>query len=297
MGNFSCGYIKTGLYSGGYYDMFNIGTSEITASADIKKLVVDGRRSVVDNKTDAEFVLYECMLSPSLGLLNCPIPLVPGCELKLSFDRAKSELAMINQTLAEVSVDSVLALSNLYLKAKYYTSPYLRSYFSSIETSELKYPYDECSVYLKNLPQGESVIRLANVIGGLTPRYVFCGLIESAAINGDISLSSTRFQRHGVKEFDLNLNGYSCNGYPISNTNGSALTAYNKWLHSTNRFFNNRCAEQISPMDFKRFHFVYSHKFEGDVTEQGWIGMTLKLDQAFEDNYTLGIKRCLHFLF
>ena len=41
-------------------------------------------------------------------------------------------------------------------------------------------------------------------------------------------------------------------------------------------------------MDFKRFHFVYSHKFEGDVTEQGWIGMTLKLDKALDENYTLG---------
>ena len=285
IGNFDCGYIKTGLYSSGYFDMWNIGTHEITSSEEIKALIDQNRASVVDNEDDADEIIYEFMLCPSTGILNCPIPLVPGCELKLSFDRAKAELALIGSASTD---SSVLTLKNLHLKAKYYSSPYLRTFFSKIDNNDINYRYDECSVYLKNLPQGETIVRLSNVIGGLTPRYIFCGVIESAALNGDFSLSSTRFQRHGVKELDLSLNGYSCNGFPIINNNGSAVPAYNKWLHSTNRFFNNKCAQQISPLDFKRFHFIYSHKFEGEPTEQGWIGLNIKLETAFTENYTLG---------
>ena len=271
--------------------MANVGFVELSSSEDIKSLVKKNRRSIVDNATEATHITYECLMSPSVGLLNCPQPLIPGCELKLSFDRAKAALALIHCDDQVNTDDGALQLKNLYMRANYISSPFLRNFFAKIDETDIKYPYDECTCYLKNLPQGETIIRLSNVIGGQTPRYVFCGVIESDALNGDYNLSSTRFQRHGVTELDLSINGYSCNGFPIQNTDGSALQAYNKWLHATNRAFKNNCSEQISPLDFKRFHFLYSHKFEGELTEQGWLGIDMKLEKAYEKNYTLGLEK------
>ena len=298
MGNFNAAYIPTGLYASGYFDNWNVGLAEISASAEVKNLITTNRTSLVDSQSGDE-VVYECIFRPNTGIINSKLPLIPGCELKLSFDRAKSEFALISTTAeSAISVDSVLKLKNLFLRARYYSSALLRNYFGSIDNQEIKYRYDECSCYLKNLPVGETNIRLANVIGGQTPSFIFCGVIESKALEGDFALSSTQFERNGVKEFDLSLNGYSCNGFPIINNNGSALSVYNKWLQSTNRYFNNKCGKQVSPMDFKRFHFLYSHKFEGEPTDQGWIGMDLKLDKPFADNYTLGkfIIICLNFI-
>ena len=268
--------------------MWNLDFRELNASDDIKQLVDDSRRSIVDNKADATHITYECLLSPSVGILNCPQPLLPGCELKLSFDRAKAALSLMNFDDQNTTDEGALQLKNLCLKANYVSSPFLRNFFATIDDTDIKYPYDECTCYLKNLPQGETIIRLSNVIGGLTPRYVFCGVIQSDALNGDYDLSSTRFQRHGVTELDLSINGYSCNGFPIQNTNGSALPAYTKWLQSTNRAYKNNCAEMINPLDFKRFHFIYSHKFDGELTEQGWLGIDIKLEKAYEKNYILG---------
>jgi hypothetical protein len=287
IGNFDAGFIKTGLYGNGYYDLWNVDSAEIIASEEVKKLLQSNRYSVVDDAS-SDSVTFECVLKPSVGILNSSKPLVPGCEFKLSFDRAKAAFALINLVSDVEDSDNVLSLKNLHLRAKYFSSPFLRNYFSKIEDSEIKYNYDECSCYLKSLPTGETSIRLANVIGGQTPTYIFCGVIKSKSLEGDFEFSSTRFQRHGVKEFELSLNGYSCSGFPIINQNGSALPAYSKWLKSTNRYFNNKCSEEIAPLDFKRFHFIYSHKFEGEPTDQGWIGIDMKLESAFNENYTLG---------
>ena len=288
LGNFDTSFIETGLYSNGYFDLYNVGTKDLNGQ------ISESRVSVVDNSSGKDQI-YELQYSPGVGILNSSTPLLPGCEVKLSFDRANIRLALIQKTPDEIEITERLLLTNLYCKARYYSSPYLRSLFASIQDNDIHYHYDECSVYLKNLPKGETNIRLNNVIGGSTPSHLFCGIIKSEALAGDLKLNATRFQRHGVKEFDLQLNGFSCSGFPIQNTNGSALPTFMKWLQTTNRKFNTNCGQQLSPIDFKNFHYIYSHEFDGDQTEQGWIGMELKLEKAYEANYTLGLKLRLLF--
>ena len=264
--------------------------------ADRTETIKKSRVSVVDNE-EGKDQIFEFQYSPGVGILNSSKPLVPGCEVKLSFDRANVQLALIQKTATELELSKKLSLSNLYCKARYYSSPGLRTKFQSIQDNDLHYHYDECSVYLKNLPKGETNIRLNNVFGGSTPSYIFCGISKSEALSGDFNLSATRFELHDVAEIDLTLNGYSVCGYPLQNINGSALSAYTKWLKTTDRKFNNTCGQQITPVDFKNFHYIYSHAFEGDQTEQGWIGIELKLKKAYENNYTMGTLPCLKFIF
>ena len=288
LGNFDAPYIRSGLYSNGYFDLYNVGSAEISNQASLA-LLRESRISLVDND-QGQGKIYDCIYAPGLGLLNSKKPLLPGCEIKLSFDRAKAELALI-QIDKNTEVDlgtGVLKLTNLSVSARYFSSPKLRNYFAKISENPITYNYNECSVYLKNLPKGETNIRLNNIIGGLTPSHLFCGIIESDALNGDLTLSTTKFERHKVKEIDLTLNGQSLAGFPIQNSNGSALPAYLKWLKTTNREFNNSCSGQIEPFDFKRYHFIYGHKFEGEPTDQGWLGVDLKLDSAYDSNFTLG---------
>jgi len=215
----------------------------------------------------------------------------------ITFDRAFADIALINKgnEKSDTYVGKVLPLKNVFLTAKYSSSPYLRNYFDTITKKGISYRYDECSVYHKNLPQGDTIIRLTNIIGGNTPSYLFAGIIESEALNGDMEKSSTAFKRHGVKEFDLTLNGYSCLGFPLINANDSPIYAYNKFLQTTNRNFQNTCAEQVLPSAFQQFNYLYSHKFEGEPTETGWIGINLKLEKAYEANFTLGNKKITKF--
>lgn len=289
IGNFSPEYVATGFYGSGYFDPWNVDTADLSDEARLGTLV-ESRRSLRNSTGDV--VTYDLLFRPPSGMLNSSKPLMPKKEVILSFDRAPSEIGLINKAAeSDTPLEGkVLPLKNVFLKARYYSSPYLRNYFDTIKTHEISYKYDECAVYHKNLPQGDSIIRLTNIIGGNTPRYIFAGVIEAAALNGDYTKSSTSFKRHGVSEFDLTLNGFSCHGFPVTSENGSALQAYDKFLSTTNRKFQNVCSKQMSPSDFQNFNYIYAHKFEGESSETGWIGINLKLETAYNANYVLGMK-------
>ena len=288
IGNFNPGYLKSCFYPAGYFDIYNVDSSSFSDSDNLKRIKIS-RKSLI--KPGNGKVVYDLLFKPPSGLLNSKTPLIPKTEIIISFDRAPAELALIN---VSDGADSILdgksiELTNVFMRASYYSSPYLRNYFDQIMTKEISYKYDECQVFQKSLPTGINIIRLANLIGGNTPNYLFAGIIESAALNGDFNKSSSAFQRHGVIDFDLTLDGYSVNGFPVTSEDESPLNVYDKFLSTTNRKFDNLCGAQIEPEDFQLFHYIYSHKFCGETTETGWIGINLKLDEAYSKNYTLGL--------
>ena len=291
IGNFNPGYISSCFYPAGYFDNYNCDSKEFSGSSGPGRLttIESSRQSLLSQPKDDK-IIYDLLFRPAIGILNSKKPLLPKTEMIISFDRANSELALINKAVdQETEMDGkTIDLKNVFLRASYYSSPYLRNYFEKIYKNDISYNYDECQVFQKTLPLGVSVIRLANLIGGNTPKYFFAGIIESGALNGDFNMSSTSFRRHSVSEFDLTLDGYSVNGYPLSSENESPLNIYDKFMETTNRKYENSCAEQILPGDFKQFHYIYSHKFCGETAETGWLGVNLKLETTYATNYTLG---------
>ena len=290
VGNFNPGYIHSSFYPAGYFDIYNVNSDQFTGEGGEDRLekIELSRQSLV--KSSDEKVVYDLLFKPPTGILNSKKPLLPKTEMIISFDRANSELALINKIPEQESTlaGKAIELKNVFLRASYYSSPYLRNYFETIATNEIPYHYDECQVFQKNLPLGVSTIRLSNLIGGNTPKYLFAGIIESAALNGDYTKSLTNFRRHEVNEFDLTLDGYSVNDFPIASEDESPINVYDKFLKTTNRKFNNTCGEQINPGNFTQFHYLYSHKFCGESSETGWLGINLKLDEPFTSNFTLG---------
>ena len=287
LGNFSPGYLKTCFYPAGYFDLYNVDSEALSDKVNLDRLKIS-RKSLVKSENDS--VWFDLLFKPPSGILNSKIPLVPKTEMIISFDRAPSELALINMVEnTESSIEGkAIDLKNVFMRASYYSSPYLRNFFDTISSNEITYSYDECQVLQKSLPTGLNIIRLSNLIGGNTPKYFFAGIIESSALNGDQDKSSTAFKRHGVTEFDLTLDGYSVNGFPVTSENESPLNVYDKFLSTTNRQFDNMCGAQIEPDDFQLFHYIYAHKFCGETSESGWIGVNIKLDAAYTKNFTLG---------
>ena len=287
VGNFSPDYVETGFYSAGYFDAWNLNTEDIEEADALAK--AEKSRKSLSSDTSGTTQTYNFIFRPSVGILNSTKPLTPKTELIISFDRCTADIGLIQKAQgADDLAGKVLPMKNVTLTAKYYSTPFLRNYFSTISTNDICYNYDEITVYQKNLPKGDTVIRLANVIGGNTPKYLFAGIIESDALTGSSKISSTRFMQNSVKEFDLTLNGYSCGGFPLVNWDDSPLFAYHKFLQTTGRQFINSCSGQIKPVDFRDFHFLYSHDFTGEPAETGWIGVNLKLETAYTKNFTLG---------
>jgi len=289
IGNFNANYIPTGFYTAGYFDIYNVGTADFIDDNEKTNSLTASRATLRDDSSP-NFTKFELLFRPPAGILNSMLPLLTNTEMTISFDRAISDLSIISFTENGGTnvTGKALDLKQVFLKARYYSSPFLRNYFDSVKDSETIYAFDEIVVYNKNLPQGETNIRLSNIIGGNTPSYLFAGIIEAKALAGNNKMSSTCFKRYNVSEFDLTLNGYSCNGFPVISTGGSPINNYDMFLATTGRKFQANCGSIIEPLDFKDFHYIYSHKFNAENSENGWIGVNIKLESEYSENYVLG---------
>ena len=89
-----------------------------------------------------------------------------------------------------------------------------------------------------------------------------------------------------MNELNFTLNGNSVNGYPVSIKNGSPINPMLKFFDVTNRLYNAQSGESLDHIGF-HYNFIWSHKFEGESTGQGWIGLDMKLDSGYEENMVL----------
>jgi len=284
IGNFNSSYIDTTFAVEGYHDLYNFSASELkTQSSILAKRKLQGK-SNGDNR------IYEFVFIPNSGFLNSNLPLMTNCELKLSFDRANAEVAMLEHgaIIKTGCSGSPLVIKDCVAIAEYVTSEALEKYFMNIDYNPIPYYYQDCDITLKNLPLEETNIRLDNIKGGSTPTCIFAGLIASSSLNGDLAHSCTAFNCNNVTSMSITLNGNAVNGYPIDIKNNSPIFPFYTLMDVTNRYMNASCGEGMKLAHFVH-NWIYAHKFEAETSSQGWIGVNLKLSEPFKEPYTLVI--------
>jgi hypothetical protein len=277
-------YLYSYFRTEGYFDKYN-NWEDLDDTE--KATLVKFRRTGIKNK-DNKYV-YEFIMIPNDPFLQENQNLPPGVELQLSFDRLPAEFSclQISASSSDTLKGTVLELKNVFALVEYISSPVLRNFVDRINIAPISYVYDECTVLYKTLPLGEHQIRLENIRGGNTPAYLFIGLVESSGFSGSISCSPVRCQNFGVSEINLTLNGNSCHGYPIKIQNNYPLWPYMKFQDVLGSTCNTTLGNQIKIDDFKN-KMLFAHKFEGEESSQGWLGVTLSLDEAFSTSKTLG---------
>ena len=119
--------------------------------------------------------------------------------------------------------------------------------------------------------------------GGKNPGCIFIGLIPQTNYIGSHSDSTTHFQRYGVTEMNISLNGNSVNGYPVSCKYGSPVYPYQKFLQTTGRYYDISAGSALSCHQFL-YNWLWCHKFESESSNQGWIGVNFTLEKAFTEN-------------
>ena len=286
LGNYDPDYLSTGFGANGYFDTWNLSTAELGTDR-LDRLKIQ-RSSLVDSSAHPSgYKTYQLIFRPPFGIFNCLKPLGTGHEIKILFDRAPSEAALIAEVKDTENPlkGKSLEIRNPYIKATYATSQYLRDAINN-DTSQ-EYIYDELNVFQKNIPIGETLIRLPNIIGGQLPKFIFAGILPSLALNPDQHTCLTEFPQCGVEEFSFTFNGQVTNGFPLHAPHGSPIEVYDNFLTVTSRKYNNKCSGAIEPYDFKMMHNIYAYKFE-ENDDSGWIGVNLKLKKAFESNHVLG---------
>ena len=138
----------------------------------------------------------------------------------------------------------------------------------------------------------EQSIRMDNLRGGNTPDYVFVGLIQTKALNGDSELGSTVFKNYDIQDFSLTLNGTACQGFPMRIMNNNPIWPFHKFYDVLGRSSNPAISGQTKLEHFKD-QVLFSHKFEGEEATQGWIGVSITHSKAegFTEQFSLGMKQ------
>ena len=226
--------------------------------------------------------LYDFCIIPSIGFLANNDPLPTNTEVKLSFDRAGSAVSLLSADDPTVSLE----IKNCFAITEYISSPNLRTYLESIDNIPLRYEFEDCEMYTKSIPQGETNIRFDNLRGGNVPSHMFIGIIETAALNGDYTLSSTKFSPHKVCQMNISLNGNSVNGYPLKVDNERPVIPMSRFVDCTNQIQNVDSGATLSPTEFN-YNWLWSHCFEAEETSRGWIGIDFKIDEAYVTPMTM----------
>ena len=273
----------------GYYDIYHIEDGTQGEKISIRDYRRQGIPKVGKNYQ------YEFILTPNDSFLNENKVLPPGLELKLVFDRLKADFSVFKFDGEDSLKNQILDLKDVYAHVEYISSPALRNYHDRMQSSPLEFSYDDTTVMCKLLPQGESCIRIENLRGGNTPDFVFMGIIPTSALNGSTGLSSLKFENCDIEEVNLTLNGNSCHGFPVRVANNNPIWLYHKFLDNIGRLENSTAGTQLKLHEFKK-NMLISHKFEGEESPQGWLGISLNLKKPFSTSHTLG-KLSFNYLF
>ena len=268
----------------GYYDMNNFDAAKIKNYSNLSSsriqhgLENNGKR------------IYDFLFVPNCGFLNSNLPLLNDCELKLSFDRVPSDVALLdvdNKVTSNIDGQPI-KIHDCYAITEYVSSEYYRNYFSRIDTTPIKYNFEECDITLKNLPLNETEIRLDNIRGGNSPNSIFMGIIETDALSGNMQKGSVCFRQQGVEFINITFNGKTVNGYPLEIAHNSAVVPLQKFLDVTNRFMNPLAGDYLH-LNLFGYNWLYAHQFEAESSSQGWLGVHLKLNEAYTTSHTLVI--------
>ena len=285
MGNFDYDSLHTSLMTEGYfYDNYYSDGDTVKQEAAALKYVK--RRtdcsSLVDGKRRYEFAFI-----PTNGFLASPELLMKDCELKLSFDRTNSKIPLTK--IVDNVPPAEIKILDCYAVTEYISSPGIRSFFDGIDSQPILYEYEETEVLIKALPKDSTNIQIDNIRGGNVPSYLFAAVIPSENLQGVYGKGATCFKQHNVEEINITLSGNSVSGYPIKVENNSPIFPLHKFVDTTGRLYNVFSSRGPCYTSFKNFMWIWSHKFEAEMTSQGWIGINLKLSQVYSEQMSIVI--------
>lgn len=275
IGNYNVEFIKSGFIGEGYTDLYNANQNQAIA---LSEAAIRKRFGTDDGSN----IIYDFCIIPNVGFLSNNDPLPTNTEVKLSFDRADPSVALLSADDPTV----VLEIKDCFAMTEYISSPSLRTYLDSIDNVPLRYEFEDCEVYTKSIPQGETNIRFDNLRGGNVPSHMFMGIIETAALNGDYTLSSTKFSPHNVSQMNITLNGNSVNGYPLNVQSERPVIPMSKFVDCTNQIQNVDSGATLNSIEFN-YNWLWSHCFEAEETSRGWIGIDFKIDEAYDKPMTM----------
>ena len=124
-------------------DLYNFNKSYLASNPNMVATRNRGASSS-DGKRRFEFAYV-----PNMDFLADAYPLNKSVELKLSFDRAPYQCALIEIDTPAVPQTGSISIEDCHALVDFVSSPYYRNYFSSIDTMPTTYSYEATDVIVR----------------------------------------------------------------------------------------------------------------------------------------------------
>jgi len=239
-------YMESTMATQGVYDLFNDEAEEIDGEQISARQFSTETIKVKNGDNIEKWLRYDFILPLNHGIARTYQCLPANIEIRLKYTRAPSAFSILkiqeNVTVLDDTTvlstpcdyaEQVIPIVKPVFRAMYLKSDELDSQMRKYQQYPFEMEYIDYVVRKPILGENESDF-LIDLKKGRFPTYAVFALAPLDRLNGSYVNSLTKFERHGLKSFEILLEGIRIEGHPLV-TNADF---YNSFLIHTNRYLN-----------------------------------------------------------
>ena len=276
--NYSIDYQISALRTVGIYDYTQTKTAELERLGESQKDSFQQSRSNIVETNE-----YEIIMPVDSTIFNTSDLLPSGTGLDLSFERNKGATSGI-LTKATALTNEVLELTDCYLMIPFVHDEEMFQFERNAIERPIKIKYDDFFIKRFNIPKGSSSLMMSDILTGALPYKLFWGIQTIYSYSGSYSVSSTRFNRCGVKKANLYINGQEADDYPVTLSTQHVSQPFVKFLETINQFQNGYLSRTLSLREYELMNMLYSATLN---TENGSVSFEFDFDDVVKDDLVL----------
>lgn len=143
LGNFNGKCLETCFSQEGMCDLYNFNKTNLASNPNMVAIRNRGASSA-DGKRRYEFAYV-----PNIDFLADVYPLNKSVELKISFDRAPYQCALIETDTPTFAESGSIPIHDCHALIDFVSSPFYRNYFATIESTPTTYNYEATDVIVR----------------------------------------------------------------------------------------------------------------------------------------------------
>lgn len=186
------------------------------------------RREAIKKSTSCPF-----SIKPLFDLATSPNVLVPGLELKLTFEKNRAAIPLM---CPDNNKNYKIRFTDVTLTCRRHTIPDPSSPFmTSINERKLHYPINRCVTRMRQIREGFAKHTISHISNGQTPYHIFCALVSDDQLT-NINSNPILLGTHGLKSFQLTKNSkqYPKRELEVSGAGVNKIRTYKYFLEQVN---------------------------------------------------------------
>ena len=238
----------------------------------------------VDNKV---YQRYFFIAKIHTGIAQNSRPIPKNNMVNLTFNRADAEKALVcvaldadDKGIGEYP-HKTIKIVNPVLEACFVNSEYYDRKYADHRISRVNFPFTDTVIRRELLNEGVADHNI-NLSEGPAPIAYAFALIKPEKFKGTLETSTTKFSQNFLDSFDLQLDGRSISGYPISKCAGLATDFYYRFQKECNFYDNAYSSGCLSYDSFKNDNFIIVENLKRKNIFNGHLTLKLRFMRNLE---------------